>query len=272
MHVFLMATTVLALISAGGAHAATVITLSLAADGDTDTQTMTLDSDKLRISSADGDMIYRGDQGKVLILDNEQHSYMEMSPETMQAMKARMDQAMARMKQQMASMPEAQRKQMEAMMAQRGVPLPGQKPSAPPQLSYEKAGEARKVGKWGCAPYKAMADGKPQADLCVAKLEDLGLTRDDLKPMISLSGFMGKQMSQMGAGSPPMATADFDSLKKAVGYDGFPVQTSQMSPAGQGKFVSTVQSVEHKDVPAGTFDIPAGYTKRDMGAPGKGED
>jgi len=65
-----------------------------------------------------------------------------------------------------------------------------------------------------------------------------------------------------------MASADFDSLKKAVGYDGFPIQTTQASPGGQGQFVSTLQSVEHKDAPAGTFDIPAGYTKRDMGAGG----
>jgi hypothetical protein len=233
---------------------------------------MYLDSDRLRISSSDGDMIYRGDLGKVFILDKDQHSYMEMSPETMQAMKARMDQAMARMKQQMASMPEAQRKQMEAMMAQRGMPMPGQQPSAPPQLSYEKSGDARKVGKWGCTPYKAVANGKPEADLCIAKLEDLGLTRDDLKPMISLSSFMGKQMSQMGGSTPPMASADFDSLKKAVGYDGFPIQTTQTSPAGHGQYVSTLQSVEHKDVPAGSFDIPPGYTKRDMGAPGQGQD
>jgi hypothetical protein len=271
MRMILMAAVALAPLTmtlAGGAHAATVITLSQAAEGDTDTQTMSLEPDRLRISSADGDMIYRGDQGKVFVLDNETHSYMEMSPATMQAMKARMDQAMARMKQQMASMPEAQRKQMEAMMAQRGMPLPGQEPAAAAQISYEKSGDVRKVGKWNCTPYRAMANGKPQADLCIAKLEDLGLTRDDLKGLISLSGFMGKQMAQMGAQTPPMASADFDSMKKAIGYDGFPIQTKQAAPGGQGQFESTLQSVEHKDVPAGTFDLPAGYAKRDMGAPG----
>jgi hypothetical protein len=268
-----MALAPLALAVAGGAHAATVITLSQAADGDTDAQTMSLEPDRLRISSSDGDMIYRGDQGKVFVLDNETHSYMEMSPATMQAMKARMDQAMARMKQRMAAMPEAQRKQMEAMMAQRGMPIPGQEPAAAPQISYEKSGDARKVGKWNCTPYKALANGQPQADLCIARLEDIGLTRDDLKALTSLSGFMGKQMAQMGAPTPPMAAADFDSMRRAIGFDGFPIQTRQAAPGGQGQFESTLQSVEHKDVPPNLFDLPAGYKQRDMGAAGgPGED
>ncbi len=272
MRAILATTTILALMSIGGAHAATVITMSQAMGGDKDTQTMSLEGDRLRISSSDGDMIYRGDQGKVIMVDNETHSYTEMSPDTMKAMKARMDDAMARMKQQMAAMPEAQRKQMEAVMAQRGMPMPGQAPTATPQMTYEKSGEPRKVGQWNCTPFKAMANGQPQADLCIAKLEDLGLTRDDLKALVSMSSFMGKQMSEMGMPTPPMA-ADFDSLKKAIGYDGFPIQTRQTAPGGEGQFETTLQSIEHKDVPPATFDLPAGYKKRDMGAPGApGED
>jgi hypothetical protein len=276
MRALLMTTAVFALISAGG-RAATVITLSQSADGDTGTQTMIMDGDKLRITSDEGDMIYRGDQGKVFIVDTDSKSYMEMSPETMQAMKARMDQAMAHMKQQMASMPEAQRQQMEAMMAQRGMPLPGQPPAPPPQVTYQKSGAARTVGKWSCAPYTTLDNGKPQADLCLAKIEDVGLTQDDLKPLVGMSAFMSKQAAQMG-GQPPAGEMDFDALKKAVGYAAFPVQTMQTIPSGPGgpggpaggKVESTVQSVEHKDVPAGTFDLPAGYKKREMGAQGPG--
>jgi hypothetical protein len=264
MRGILATTAALALLSIGSAHAATVITLSQAAGPNTVTQTMYLDGDKVKISSADGDMIYRGDQGKVFTTDKAQRSYMEMSPETMKAMKARMDQAMDRMKQQLASMPEEQRKQVEAMMTSRGMALPGQS-AAPPQIAYEKIGDVRKVGKWDCIPYKVTANGKPQADLCVAKIEDIGLTRDDLKPLISLSAFMKKQRSQIGAPPPPMAEADFDALKQAIGYDGFPIQTTQAAPGGQGQFASTVQSVEHKDIPSGSFDLPSGFAKRDMG-------
>lgn len=272
MRAILVTTAVLALLASGGVRAATVITLSQTVEGETGTQTMVLDSDRLRMSSDDGVMIYRGDQGKVFIVNNEDHSYMEMSPESMKAMKARMDQAMARMKQQMAAMPEAQRKQMEATMAQRGMPMPGQEPSAPPKITYEKSGDVKKVGKWNCTPYKALANGKPQADLCIAKLDELGLTTDDLKPFASLSEFMGKQASQMGGPAPAMASADFDSLKQAVGYDAFPIQTIQPAPMGQGKFESTVKSIEHKAAPAGSFDLPAGYKKHEMGAgPGPGQ-
>jgi hypothetical protein len=268
MRAVLVATGFLAALSTVGARAATVIT-STQNDGEgAKTQTMYLDGDKLRMSGPGGDMLYRGDQGKVFVVDEDSHSYMEMSPEGMAKVKARMDAAMAQMKQQMASMPEAQRKQMEAAMAARGMPGMGQTQAAPPQITFQKGGASRKVGKWDCQPYTVISDGKPEADLCVAKLSDMGLTRDDLKPFIGLSEFMGKQMSGMGQQASPMASMNFDSLNKAVGYEGFPVESTYKAPMGPQEFKSTVQSVEHKDVPAASFDLPAGYTKHDMGGPG----
>ncbi len=271
MRAKLIATGMLAALSIGGAHAATVITLTQGDEEGPKTQTMFLEADKLRMSASHGDMIYRGDQGKVFVVDDKSRSYMEMSPESMGKMKAKMDQAMAQMKQQLAAMPEAQRKQVEAMMAQRGMPGMGQTPATPPAISYQKSGPARKVGQWDCTPFTVLSDGKPEADLCVAKLSDLGLTRDDLKAFVGLSAFMRQQMAGMGQQSP-MASMDFDSLNKAIGYDGFPVESTYKSPMGGREFKTTIQSVEHKDAPAGSFDIPAGYGKHAMGGPDDGQD
>src|SRR3569623_1567802 len=134
------------------APAATVITTTQNFTGKPETQTMSLDGDRLSISSARNNMLYRGDQGKVFIIDPKAHSYMEMSPEGMAKIKARMDQAMAQMKQQMATMPEAQRKQMEKAMAGR-MPGMDSAPEAAPVMTYQKAGAPRKVGKWDCQPY-----------------------------------------------------------------------------------------------------------------------
>jgi hypothetical protein len=41
---------------------------------------------------------------------------------------------------------------------------------------------------------------------------------------------------------------------------------------GGREFKTTIQSVEHKDAPAGSFDIPAGYGKHAMGGPDDGQD
>jgi len=267
MRAILVATGFLTALIAG-AHAATVITSTQIFDGKPETQIMSLDGDRLSITSAHNHMLYRGDQGKVFIIDPQAHSYMEMSPESMSKMKARMDAAMAQMKERMAAMPEGQRKMMEKAMAGRGMPGMGAAPEAAPVMSYQKAGAPRKVGKWDCQPYNVLSDGKPDADICVAKLSDIGLTRDDLKPLMSLSEFMGKQMAAMGnQQAAAMASMKFEALTKAIGYDGFPVENDYKGMGAGEDMKTTVQSIEHKDLPAGSFDVPAGYTKREMGGP-----
>ena len=56
-------------LSGGGAMAATVITLDQSVNGQPGRpQVMYLDTDKLRMSSPENDMIYRGDQSKVWIV------------------------------------------------------------------------------------------------------------------------------------------------------------------------------------------------------------
>lgn len=258
-----------AALTAGATQAATVITMSQGVEGQAKTQTIVLEGDKLRMSTPQGGMLFRADMGKVLIIDDKRRTYMEMSPETIQKARAGMDKAMAQMQQRLAAMPEAQRKQIEAMMASRGMPGAGQQtPAAAPQITYQRSGDPRKVGSWNCVPFTMLVNGKPESELCIAKLSDIGLTRDDLKAFVSLSTVMSKQMAGMGGqGGSPMAGADYESLTKMVGFEGYPVQTTHTSPTGQKEFESTLQSIEHKDAPAGIFDIPAGYTKREMGGP-----
>jgi hypothetical protein len=270
MRALLATAGIAAVLSTGGAEAATVITMSQSGDATSGkTQTMYLESDRLRIETKDGGMIYRGDMNKAFVIDDKRHSYIEMSPESMQKLSARMNDAMAKMQQRLAAMPEAQRKQMEAMMASHGMPGMGKAPAGPPQITYKKTGDAKKVGNWSCVPYTMIMDGDVESNMCIAKLSDVGLTRDDLKPFIGLSNLMGKSMSQMGRqNTSPMAGTDLDTMTKAIGFEGFPVQTT--SAGGPGGYSTTVQSVDHKDAPAGVFDLPAGYTKREMGGPAQG--
>ena len=249
--------------SAGAAQAGTIIAFDEAVDNAPPRpMTMTLDTDRLRLSSALFDVIYRGDRGKVWVLQSTAKTYMEVSPAAMAPMAAKMDAAMAVMKQKLAALPEAQRKQAEAMMAQHGA-----SPAAPPATTYQKAGDLRQVGSWSCTPFLVTVAGKFTSDVCAAKLEDLGLTRDDLSAFASFGAFMSKVGSAMGRFNSPMGKTDLDwtdldSMSKAIG---FPVQTSAKFGIIGRQDVTTVKSVDHHDLPAGTFDIPAGYTRLDLG-------
>jgi hypothetical protein len=251
----------------GGATAATVIAMDEAiSDAAPQTRTMVLDTDRLRMSSAAADVIFRGDLGKVWILQSKLHSYIELTPAGLGQMGARMDQAMAQMKEKLAALPEAQRKQIEAMMAAR---MGQGAPSAPPQVTYEKAGDARTVGDWSCAPYRIVVSGKASSEVCIAKLSDLGLSRDDLSGFAGFGAFMAKATAAMGVLRSPMTTLNFDSMTKAIDFDGFPVQTTTKVGDGSRQIVVTLKSIQHEDPPAGAFDIPDGYTKRDFGSLGR---
>jgi hypothetical protein len=251
-------------LAAGGAHAGTVITLDQSVNGGPGrAQTIYLADDKVRMNLPENQMIFRGDQNKAWIVRPEDKAYIELTSEGMSQMRAQMDQAMARMQQQMASMPPEQRKQMEAMLASRGM---GPSASAtPPQITYQKAGDPKKVGDYTCTPFHVTMQGAPASDFCMATLADLGLSRDDLKPLAGFGKFMG-QMAGIGALRSPMAQLDFDAIKQQIGFEGFPVQTTFNAPDGKHTIETTLKSAKHEDAPPGTFDLPAGYTREDRGA------
>lgn len=263
-----LAGALLALGAGGAAMAGTVIALDEAVnDAPPQPRIMYLDTDRLRMTSALTDIIFRGDLNKVWVLQSKNHSYLEMTPGGMAQVGARMDQAMAQMKEKLAAMPEAQRKQIEAMMAARGLAQGA--PSATPQTTYEKAGDSRTVGEWNCAPYRIVVDGKPSSEVCIARLSDLGLSRDDLKAFASFSAFMGQIRAAMGGLRTPITAINFESMTKAIGFDGFPVQTISKFGDGSRQVVATLKSIQHQDPPAGAFDLPAGYAKRDTGGMGR---
>jgi hypothetical protein len=255
---------VMLLAGAGGATAGTVITLDQSVNGGPAIQqTIALTADKGKMTSPQNQTIFRGDQSKGWIVKPEDRAYIELTPEGMSQMKAQMDQRMAQMQQRMASMPPEQRRQAEAMLASRGMGPSAQ--SAPPQITYEKAGDPKKVAGYLCTPYRVTMPGVPASEFCMASLSDLGLTRDDLQAFIGLGKFM-RQMGGIGAQRSPMSQFDFDSIRKQIGFDGFPVQTSLNAADVHYAVQTTLKSIKHEDPPAGTFDLPAGYTREDRGA------
>jgi hypothetical protein len=250
---------------AGAAQAATIITFDEAHNAAPPRpMTMTLDTDRLRLNSASFELIYRGDLGKAWVLQPAAKTYLEMSPAAMAPVAAKMDAATAMIKQKLAALPEAQRKQLEAMIAKR-MGGPAAAASPPPATTYQKTGDARQLGAWSCTPFHVTVSGKFGSDVCIAKLDDVGLTRDDLSAFASFAAFMGKVRSAMSRFNAPITTMDLDSMAKAIGFVGFPIQTSAKVGIA-GRIVTTLKSVDHRDAPAGTFDIPAGYSKVDFGA------
>jgi hypothetical protein len=215
-----MAGAALLCLTATTALAGTVVTLKSSGGPDgQETNTISLEPDRVRMSNAHGTIIYRADLHKVWMIDNGDRTYHEITPESMQQMRTMMTGALAQL-------PPEQRQRIEAMMAQRGMSPPGAGP-AQPQTTWTKNGGTKTVGQWSCTPYKMAVNGVEEGDVCIARLSDVGLTRDDLKAFNSLSSFM--QQGMPGGGRPP-GLFDFDAMSKQIGFDGVPIETGRRHP------------------------------------------
>jgi hypothetical protein len=235
--------------------------------------TVYVDSDRLKVITPDTTMIFRGDTNRMWVIMPQQRSYMEMTPETMQQMsgqlagaQAQLSAAQAQLQAQMAQMPPQQRAMMEQMLAGRGLGgPPGAGASAPPQISFAKAGGSKTVGSWNCDNYSKTVNGQKEEDLCIAPISAAGITAADLQVFDKFSTFMQPILSSPIV--PKMDYMSWNDMNKAVGFPGLPLDTT-VYIQGRPSMQQTVNKIERTTIPAGTYDLPAGFTKREMpGAP-----
>jgi hypothetical protein len=228
-----------------------------------------VEPDRLKVVTPERVVVFRGDMNRLWVIDTQRRSYSEMTPESMQAMGSRMAGAQAQMgaaaaqlQERMAQMPPEQRAMMMQMLAGRG--LGNGAPPAPPQVAYTRAGGSKTIASWRCDVYKKTVNGQQEEDVCITPISSAGLTANDFAVLDRISQFMAPMMS-----SPMMPRVDYLSLNemnKAVGFQGMPLDTT-MYEQGKPTSQSTVVKLERTTIPANTFDLPAGLTKRDIGMP-----
>jgi hypothetical protein len=210
-------------------------------------------------------LIFDGDK-QVFWMIQPDHSYMEMTPDTvarmsqMQSQMAndpRMQEAMKQMQDKMASMPPEQRAMMEQAMKGRAGAMSGG--GAPPVITYQAKGGSDRVGSFTCSKYDQLSNGKRTAELCAAPFSQLHLTDADMNTFKSMAKFM-EPMRRMNPRGGMSATPTEE-------IHGFPVRTV-VYEGDKPTYEDTVLSVEQKSVDPGMFVLPAGLTKREF--PGMG--
>lgn len=242
-----------ALLATPALAAVEISSVAINADGKTSQHIVSLTSDRAKVDTERTEIIVRDDTGKLVMLSKEKREYTEVDSKELNA---RMSQV-----QQLQALPEAQRKQVEAMMAQRGMAGAISAPEAQPV--YEKAGQTKTIGIWTCQLFHQKKDGQLTADLCIAPVASVGLTKEDVAAYRKFAEAMRKSV-------PPgarrnAALFDFDAQTKQIGFEGLPVETV-IYQDGKPSITTTVKSIDHVPLAADAFEVPAGYTKRDMPA------
>lgn len=229
----------------------------------TRTDTILLDRDRMSMTTGEGRMIFRDDQKTVWVISDKRHGYLEITPQTMQQARAVMQQAIDKLKEQMKSMPEDQRKKLEAMMAaELGQTASGQDASKT-SVSYRKLGKTMTVRGWSCEVVERLVNGKKQADLCVSRLDQVGLTPDDVRVFEDFFVFIRQAMP---TAHHRTSLIDFEDLRKAVGYPAIPLDVTTYAD-GKPVSHSVMKAIERSDIPPEAFEIPAGYQKETMPKP-----
>lgn len=239
----------------GSAYGETVLTFTIATEtgGAPQTATMYLGSNNLKMETAQVGALYEANEDKTLYYDHGSRTYFEMQPEEIVAKRQQIIEAM---KQQMRNLPAQQRLEMEAMLYQH---MPEEK--TPPALTYRQLSSGQKVGKWRCDVYEQLADGEKNAELCLARLGEVGLTQADMKIVAAFAHSIQKMASSMGNPNSEPHALDPAAIERGVGYAAFPVRTVVFD-GGRQVHTHTLEAVSQQDLPESTFAVPNDYTKR----------
>ncbi len=201
-------------------------------------------------------VIFRQDKGLFWVI-NPDKTYMEITKQDMQAMKAKMDEAKTQMEEQMKNVPEAQREMMKKMMGGR---MPMAQSASAVKIAYKKVATGEKVNQWSCAKYEGYREDKKVKDVWTTDWKSLGLTPETFKVMKDISEFFENLAHEMAANFDKIGSEEWE---KEQGYTGIPVKTLSYSDS-QLRSTTEVTEVKQGELAASLFELPAGLTKKDM--------
>ena len=171
------------------------------------------------------------------MLNDRKKTYIEMT-------KAQMDKADAQLKKALQDISPSMRKRMQKKL---GIPWNN-------ATKYIKKPFKGKIGKWKATLYEAEENGRSQKMWTVPEWS-LSLTASDLSILKEFSKFF----ERFGRNE-----SDFFKFDRTdLGFAGVPVKTMVVEK-GKVKSVSELKEIIPQSFPSTTFDVPAGYKKKEM--------
>jgi hypothetical protein len=210
-------------------------------------------------------VLFRSKPESLVFLNASDKSYMEMTRADAKRIGAAIEGARNQMQAQLQKMTPEQRAIFEQAMAGVGggaLAKAGKPKKAPEPAKVIATGTSDKVGDYSCKGYEVVRGGKKIAEACVAPWSDLGFAQADVEGLRKLAAYQQQLFAEVnfeGLDSAPGAEA-FEVMEQ---LGGFPVRVKTLVE-GKPPLSMRVVKVERKDLDPKLFEIPAGYSKRDM--------
>jgi hypothetical protein len=196
---------------------------------------------------------------KVTMIDANKRTYTEMTEEDRKRMRGQMDAMRAQMQERMKNMPPDQRAKMESMMGPPGAADAGK----PHDWKFEPMGQKKTINGFACEMYRVSEDGKLREEQCVSPWSAGLVKKSDFA---GIQAFAESMMEDFG-GHRARSGSIFSRMEKAPGI---PISRVRIEENGQRGEEEQIKSIKRGAVPASVFEVPAGYTKKDMPAFGPG--
>jgi hypothetical protein len=239
------------------ATAGAALTIVVQNGATTAPNTLYLDGKRMRVDGAhegghEASMIMDGAGKRMIIINEKEKTFSEITQEDMKKMRARVDVMRAQAAERMKSLPPEQRKQMEKLMGGMG----GGPAAKEKDFKFEKMGEKKTINGFSCEMYRIVVDGKPAAEDCVSPWSAGIIKMSDFE---GLREFAESMMQGLGGNQPEQ---NWFMLKKRFDqFPGFPVTRVVIEPDGKRRPQEEVKSVKRGSIDAAKFTPPAGFTK-----------
>lgn len=217
-----------------------------------------------RKGGSQGEMIFRGEQREMLVIDHGKKTYFVINQETIDALTDQISQVMDQMEKALKKIPEDQREMAEKMMKHR---MPQQAPQRP-SAELRKTSERANRNGYPCVKYEVLRTGNKVRELWVTDWDKVEGGREVAQTFSEMADFFTEWMKSVTQVSGALADPS-DHLENSVfvhmrELNGFPVVTRDLGEDGSLGKESNLRSARRQTLDPAEFEPPAGYKRQEM--------
>lgn len=201
-------------------------------------------------------MIFKDDT--IYAINHQDKSYYAMDRESMKRVSEQLNPALQMLQERMKDMTPEQRAQMEKMMGGRLPPGMGE---AEKKTEIKRTTRTDEVSGYGCTYVQVLEDGVLTDEMCVAPGKSIKGSDELMSTATRMAELMREMMSTMNA--PWLKQMAERQLQNFAALGGIPV-LSRHFEAGSPQSETTLTSIRVEALAASMFEVPAGYTRKEM--------
>jgi len=208
-------------------------------------------------SSASGrsTMIFKNDT--IFAINHQDKTYFAMDRASMKRVAEQLNPALQMLQERMKDMTPEQRAQMEKMMGGR---LPGMG-EAEKKTEIKRTARADKVSGYSCTYVQVLEGGVLTDEMCVTPGKEIKGADELMTSATKMAELLREMMSTMNA--PWLQQMADKQMQNFTAIGGIPMRSRHYA-GGEPQSETTLTSIRSEALAASLFEIPAGYTRKDM--------